>query len=80
MILLQESSSLDLEEGTSVEAMDWAEEEEESDDEEVEELDPPKALGDILEALAGAVFLDSGLSLETVWRVFEPFFEPLIGK
>ena len=46
----------------------------------VDELDPPKALGDILESLAGAVFLDSGLSFEVVWQIFYPFFKPLIGK
>lgn len=27
-------------------------------------------LGDLFEALAGAVYLDSGMSLETVWAVF----------
>lgn len=27
-------------------------------------------LGDVFEALAGAVFLDSGMNLETVWNVF----------
>ena len=50
------------------------------DDEDAEELDPPKALGDVVEALAGAVFLDSGMSLSAVWNVFQPFFEPLISK
>ena len=50
------------------------------DDEDAEELDPPKALGDVVEALAGAVFLDSGMSLSTVWKVFQPLFDPLIGK
>ena len=50
------------------------------DDEDAEELDPPKALGDVVEALAGAVFLDSGMSLSAVCNVFQPFFEPLIGK
>ena len=49
------------------------------DDEDTEELDPPKALGDVVEALAGAVFLDSGMDLSAVWNVFQPFFEPLIG-
>ena len=62
------------------------EEEEEMDDDstcdELEGLDPPKVLGDILEALAGAVFLDSGRSLETVWRVFKPLLTdtPLFGQ
>lgn len=50
------------------------------DDEDAEELDPPKALGDIVESLAGAVFVDSGMSLLAVWGVFQPFFAPLIGR
>lgn len=29
-----------------------------------------KVLGDLFEALAGAVYLDSGKDLNTVWRVF----------
>ncbi|KAF2900394.1 hypothetical protein ILUMI_05788 [Ignelater luminosus] len=35
-----------------------------------EHIDVPKVLGDVFEALAGAIFLDSGMDLETVWRVF----------
>ncbi|XP_021960857.1 endoribonuclease dcr-1 [Folsomia candida] len=35
-----------------------------------EDIDVPKALGDIFESLAGAVFIDSGMSLDTVWTVF----------
>ncbi|RZC41351.1 Dicer-2 [Asbolus verrucosus] len=35
-----------------------------------EYIDVPKVLGDIFEALAGAVFLDSNKDLKTVWRVF----------
>ena len=50
-----------------------------NDCEDVEELEPPKALGDVLESLAGALFLDSGMSLEVVWNIFYPFFKPLIG-
>lgn len=46
----------------------------------VDELDPPKVLGDLLESLAGAIFLDSGMSLEKVWTVFRPFFQKRIGK
>ena len=52
---------------------------EDGDEEEVEELDPPKVLGDLLESLAGAIFLDSGMNLETVWRVFKPLFQSKIG-
>ncbi|XP_044756151.1 endoribonuclease Dicer [Coccinella septempunctata] len=38
-----------------------------------EYVDVPKALGDLFEAIAGAIFLDSNYSLETVWKVFNPF-------
>ena len=50
------------------------------EDDDVEDLDPPKALGDVLESIAGALFLDCGMSLETVWLKFYPFFKPLIGN
>lgn len=35
-----------------------------------EAIDVPKMLGDIFESLAGAVYLDSGKNLTTVWEVF----------
>jgi endoribonuclease Dicer len=35
-----------------------------------EYVDVPKVLGDVFEALAGAVYLDSNKDLKTVWRVF----------
>ncbi|KAL2611655.1 hypothetical protein R1flu_023347 [Riccia fluitans] len=38
----------------------------------------PKVLGDILESIAGAVFLDSGLNTEKTWQVFEPLLQPLV--
>lgn len=50
------------------------------DEEEIEYLDPPKVLGDILESLAGAIFVDSGMSLEKVWEVFQPLFDKKISK
>lgn len=50
------------------------------DEEEVIEIDPPKVLGDILESLAGAIFLDSGMDLEKVWEVFRPHFDKKISK
>ena len=50
------------------------------EDIDIDELDPPKVLGDVLESVAGAVFLDSGLSLESVWSVFCPLFEEKIGE
>jgi len=37
---------------------------------EVELVEVPKVLGDMLESLLGAVFLDSGHNLTTVWTVF----------
>ena len=49
-------------------------------DEEVEDISPPKVLGDILESLAGAIFIDSGFSLESVWNIFRPHFDQKIGK
>ena len=49
-------------------------------DEEVEDISPPKVLGDILESLAGAIFIDSGFSLESVWKVFQPLFDRKIGE
>ena len=36
----------------------------------VELVEVPKVLGDLLESLLGAVFLDSGHDLAQVWRVF----------
>ena len=45
----------------------------------IDELDPPKVLGDLLESLAGAIFIDSGMSLSCVWRVFQPHFHEKIG-
>ena len=40
----------------------------------------PKVLGDLFESMAGAVFLDSGLDLVTVWNVFYPIMKPVLGK
>lgn len=51
-----------------------------ADEEEIEDPDPPKVLGDILESLAGAIFIDSGMSLETVWEIFQPHFKKKIGN
>ncbi|VDM95207.1 unnamed protein product [Thelazia callipaeda] len=44
--------------------------EEEIDEGEEEDIEVPKALGDIFESVAGAIYLDSGRSLNVVWRVF----------
>ncbi|KAK9890121.1 hypothetical protein WA026_008931 [Henosepilachna vigintioctopunctata] len=42
----------------------------ETDSEEVEDVEVPKALGDVFESVAGAIFLDSEMSLDAVWRVY----------
>ena len=36
-------------------------------------------MGDIFESLAGAIYMDSGMSLEMVWQVYYPMMRPLIG-
>ncbi|KAL3650103.1 hypothetical protein CASFOL_006506 [Castilleja foliolosa] len=38
----------------------------------------PKVLGDIVESLAGAIFVDSGYDKEIVFRSLKPLLEPLI--
>lgn len=38
----------------------------------------PKVLGDIVESIAGAIFLDSGHDTTDVWRVFEPLLQPMV--
>ncbi|XP_007942714.1 endoribonuclease Dicer [Orycteropus afer afer] len=52
----------------------------EEDEEKEEDIEVPKAMGDIFESLAGAVYMDSGMSLETVWQVYHPMMRPLIEK
>ncbi|XP_028968970.1 endoribonuclease Dicer [Galendromus occidentalis] len=43
--------------------------EEDEDLEDLEQVDIPKPLGDLMESLMGAVFLDSGKDLDVVWAV-----------
>ncbi|TYH87955.1 hypothetical protein ES332_D01G154000v1 [Gossypium tomentosum] len=38
----------------------------------------PQVLGDVMESLAGAIFVDSGYNKETVFRSIRPVLEPLI--
>ncbi|MEE6494432.1 hypothetical protein FKM82_017138 [Ascaphus truei] len=52
----------------------------EEDEEKEEDIEVPKAMGDIFESLAGAIYMDSGMSLETVWHVYYPMMRPLIEK
>ncbi|XP_034623922.1 endoribonuclease Dicer [Trachemys scripta elegans] len=52
----------------------------EEDEEKEEDIEVPKAMGDIFESLAGAIYMDSGMSLEMVWHVYYPMMRPLIEK
>ncbi|KAK6912889.1 Ribonuclease III domain [Dillenia turbinata] len=38
----------------------------------------PKALGDLVESIAGATLIDTKLDLEAVWRIFKPLLSPLV--
>lgn len=38
----------------------------------------PKALGDMVESIAGAVLIDTKLNLDEVWRIFEPLLSPIV--
>jgi hypothetical protein len=53
---------------------------EEEECEEAEDVEVPKALGDVFESVAGAIFLDSGMSLDAVWRVYYRMMKTEIGK
>lgn len=48
--------------------------------ENAEEIEVPKALGDVFESIAGAIYLDSNYSLDTVWRVYFPLMQMELGK
>ncbi|CAA0826798.1 Endoribonuclease Dicer homolog 1 [Striga hermonthica] len=38
----------------------------------------PKVLGDIVESIAGAIFLDRGCNTAAVWKVFQPLLNPMV--
>ncbi|KAK1291521.1 hypothetical protein QJS10_CPB17g02656 [Acorus calamus] len=38
----------------------------------------PKALGDMLESIAGAILIDVDLNLEKVWEIFKPLLSPIV--
>ena len=50
-----------------------------SEDEATDDVEPPKVLGDLLESLAGAVFMDSGMNLQAVWDTLGLLFTEKIG-
>nr|BAX36483.1 Dicer4 [Planococcus kraunhiae] len=52
----------------------------ESDVKIAEEVEVPKVLGDLFESIAGAIYLDSGNSLETVWRIYYNIMKEEIKK
>lgn len=39
----------------------------------------PKVLADVIESIAGAIYLDSGCNKETVWNSIRPLLEPLVS-
>ncbi|KAK1262916.1 hypothetical protein QJS04_geneDACA009520 [Acorus gramineus] len=38
----------------------------------------PKALGDLVESIAGAILIDTKLDIERVWETFEPLLSPIV--
>ncbi|XP_057432641.1 endoribonuclease Dicer homolog 3a isoform X2 [Lotus japonicus] len=38
----------------------------------------PKALGDLVESIAGAILIDTKLSLDEVWKFFNPLLSPIV--
>ncbi|OMO86445.1 hypothetical protein COLO4_21161 [Corchorus olitorius] len=38
----------------------------------------PKALGDLLESIVGAILIDTNLSLDKVWSIVEPLLSPIV--
>ena len=53
---------------------------EEDECESAEDIEVPKALGDVFESVAGAIFLDSGGSLDAVWKVYFYMMKPEIEQ
>jgi len=45
-----------------------------------EAVEVPKVLGDLFESIAGAIYLDSGLNLQEVWRVYYRLMRQEIGE
>ncbi|KAM4077934.1 hypothetical protein ACJW30_12G177800 [Castanea mollissima] len=44
----------------------------------LEEPKCPKALGDMVESIAGAMVIDTKLHLDDVWRIFKPLLSPIV--
>lgn len=65
--------------GSDTPSPEGMEEEMDSDNED-DEVEPPKVLGDLLESLAGAIFMDSGMDLQAVWDTLGPLFNEKMGN
>ncbi|XP_020236555.1 endoribonuclease Dicer homolog 3a isoform X2 [Cajanus cajan] len=50
----------------------------ESDPKSLPSVRAPKALGDLVESIAGAILIDSKLSLDEVWKAFYPLLSPIV--
>ena len=61
-------------------AGDEQDEETINEPDEWEETEVPKCLGDIFESVAGAIFLDSNKSFNTVWKIYYRMLKPFIEK
>ena len=71
---MPDEAEMDFEESDS----DCGDDDDDEDDDD-ETVEPPKVLGDLLESLAGAIFMDSGMNLKAVWDTFGPLFNEKIG-
>ncbi|CAJ0586802.1 unnamed protein product, partial [Mesorhabditis spiculigera] len=54
--------------------------EDECDEGQEEDVEVPKAMSDIFESVAGAIYLDSGCDLDVVWRVFYALMKETIDE
>ncbi|KAE8701339.1 Ribosomal protein S27 [Hibiscus syriacus] len=45
-----------------------------------EQVEVPKAIADLVEAIIGAVFIDCNSSIDIVWKVFKDLLEPIIRR
>lgn len=44
------------------------------------EVEVPKVLGDLFEAVAGALYVDCGEDVAKVWEIYLPILKPSIGE
>ncbi|XP_056166664.1 endoribonuclease Dicer homolog 3 isoform X3 [Syzygium oleosum] len=50
----------------------------EIDTRDLQHMKGPKALGDMVESIAGAILIDTELNLDEVWRIFKPLLSPIV--